>query len=185
MASTSASAPIATESPGGRDRPLPADWSVARARDAYLAENGFTTAGYDEPWTPAALFGIRFRVPNPPRHRWAIMRHDLHHAATGFGTDLRGEVEISAWEARSGLRGLGCYTGWIVLSLALFGLVIAPRRTLAAWRAARGGSSLFRLARLDYESLLAQPLGELRATLGLPRAGLALRPRDLHTDAPR
>jgi hypothetical protein len=75
-------------------RPIGASVRVRDARDAYLAENGFTVEGYEAKWTEASLFGFRFRVPNTPRHRWAIMRHDLHHVATGYGTDLAGEGEI-------------------------------------------------------------------------------------------
>jgi hypothetical protein len=31
---------------------------VRDARDAYLAENGFTLAGYDAAWTEASLLGV-------------------------------------------------------------------------------------------------------------------------------
>ena len=152
-------------------------------RDHYLTENGFSVAGYDEPWTPASLFGVRFRVPNTPRHRRAIMWHDLHHVLTGYGTDLRGEAEISAWECRGGLRPLGLYTGGIVLGLALAGLVVAPRRTLAAWRAGPVGGSLFHETG-GYEQALAGEIGALRRRLGLPEEGLARHARALHADAP-
>ena len=111
-------------------------------RTPYLAENGFTVDAYDSKWTDASFFGIRFRVPNTARHRQAIMMHDLHHVATGYGTDLVGEAEISAWEVRRGLRGVGAYVGAIVIAGATAGLVFAPRRTLRAWRASRPGGSL-------------------------------------------
>jgi hypothetical protein len=166
------------------DRSLPADWSVERGRDAYLAENGFSVAAYDEPWTPVSLWGISFSIPNTPRHRWAIRLHDLHHVATGFGTDLTGEAEISAWEARRGLAALDLYVSSIVSSLAATGLVIAPRRTLRAWNAAVHGTTLFNAKHLDYASLLRLSIGELRNTLGIERGGLASTPRKLHGRAP-
>ena len=106
---------------------LPSSLRVREARDLYLAENGFTVAAYDEPWTQASFFGLSFSVPNTETHRWAIMLHDLHHVATGFGTDLVGEGEISAWEVRGGLGPIGVYVGAIVLGGATFGLAIAPR----------------------------------------------------------
>ena len=59
-----------------RDRPLPAEMLVRDALAAFLAENGYDAADYDAPRTPAKLLGVRFSVPNPPRHRWSIMRHD-------------------------------------------------------------------------------------------------------------
>jgi hypothetical protein len=163
-----------------RQRPLPAELGVEQARDAYLAENGFTLAGYEAPRTEASLLGIAFSVPNTPHHAWAIRLHDLHHVATGFGTDHAGEAEISAWEARRGLRALGLYVGSIVVAGALFGLLVAPRRTLRAWRVSGRARSLFNDDRLSYEALLALSVGELRQQLGLPRDGLATQPRALH-----
>ncbi len=165
-------------------RQWPAHWSVRRARDAYLEENGFTVEGYDDRWTDASFLGIKLKVPNTERHRWAIMRHDLHHVATGYGTDLVGEGEISAWELR-GLRKLGLYVGAIVVSGALLGLLRAPRRTLAAWRAAESAGLLFGGAAADdYEALLDLTVGELRALLGVSEAGVAEHPRALHDYAP-
>src|SRR5262245_23650361 len=117
---------------------------VRAGRDEYLAENGFSVEAYDAKWTPASLFGLTFKVPNTPTHRRAIMWHDLHHVATGYGTDLSGEAEISAWELRRGLAGLDLYVSAIVVGIALSGIVIAPVRTWRAWQAAsRPGGNLF------------------------------------------
>lgn len=167
-----------------RNQPIPASWSVEAGRDAYLRENGFTVGAYDEPRTRASLFGLDFTVPNTPRHRKAIMRHDLHHVATGFGTDVAGEGEVSAWELRRGLRGLDLYVSALVTGLALLGLVVAPRRTLRAWRLSGRGRSLFDDP-TPYEQLLTMSVGELRGTLDIPIDGLAIRPRRLHARAPR
>ena len=108
----------------------------------YLSENGFTLEAYDDPRTTATVYGIPFWVPNTPRHRRGLILHDLHHVATGFGTNLTGEGEISAWELRSGLRGLGWVGGLVILG-ALMGLIVAPLRTLRAWRLAKGAHNLF------------------------------------------
>jgi hypothetical protein len=164
--------------------------SVREARDAYLAENGFTVEAYDAKWTDASFLGIKLRVRNTPRHRLAIMLHDLHHVATGFGTDLAGEGEISVWEARRGLGALGAYVASIVLAGLWLGLLIAPRRAMRAWRGAgRRNSSLFPLCAdpdfaARYDELLGMSVGELRAKLGVPRGGLAEGPRGLHAYAP-
>lgn len=165
--------------------------TVREARDAYLAENGFTVEEYDAKWTKASFFGIRFAVPNTARHRVAIMLHDLHHVATGYGTDLVGEGEISMWEARGGLSALGPYVGGIVASGGLMGLVLAPRRATRAFRKARGAGSLFPLCRLPeadfrarYEALLAMTVAELRSMLQVPTSGVAEGPRKLHAYAP-
>jgi hypothetical protein len=175
-----------TESPGpsSRGAPLPASMTVAEAREAYFAENAFTLASYDEKTTKAEVYGIPFAVPNTDLHRWALILHDLHHVATGFGTNLTGEGEISGWElGAGGMRSLGWVASLVIMG-ALMGLVVAPRRTYTAWKAGRKGRSLFREG-ADPERFLAMTLGELRAELGLPEEGLAALPRGLHWSAPK
>jgi hypothetical protein len=174
----------ATVQSSDRAKPLSSDLRVEHARDHYLRENGFTVAEYDNPTTPASVFGLRFSVPNTPKHRWAIMLHDLHHVATGYGTDLVGEAEISAWELRGGVRCLGLYVGSIVLSGALFGLLFAPRRVLNAFLQGGQARSLFARDDLSYETLLQMSVGELRGELKIPAAGLATYARELHSFAP-
>lgn len=179
-----ATPPMRTPAPAPRGAPLPASLTVAEARDAYLAENDFTLASYDDKVTKAEVYGIPFVVPNTDLHRWALILHDLHHVATGFGTDLTGEGEISGWElGAGGLRSLGWVAG-LVLMGAVMGLVVAPRRTYRAWKAGREGRSLFR-AGADPERFLTMTVGELRAELGLPAEGLAAHPRGLHWGAPK
>jgi hypothetical protein len=106
--------------------------------------------------------------------RRALKLHDLHHVVTGFGTDLAGEAEISAWELRRGLGGLGFYVGAIIVSVALLGLFIGPRRTLRAWRASRSTWSLFQIER-DYEEIVRMSVGELRRELGVPEGDVDSR----------
>lgn len=166
-----------------RERPFPAHWTVREARDAYLHENGFTVDAYDAPFTDAKVLGITFKIPNTKKHRWAIMWHDLHHAVTGYGTDLIGESEISAWEAQRGVQPLGLYVTLIIAGILGVGMVIAPFRTLRAWSAARGDQSLFHEP-VDYETCLDMTLGELRGRLGVPREGIATLTRGLHSAAP-
>ena len=168
-----------------RAAPIPADFTVREGRDAYLLENGFKAEDYDAPRTPASFMGLEFSVPNTPAHRRAIMQHDLHHVATGFGTDPAGEGEISAWEARNGLAPLDAYVRSLVVLGVLGGWMFAPLRTLRAFRAARAGATLFACEDRDYEALLRMSVGELRAKLGVPRAGLARGMRGLHSTAPR
>ena len=173
--------PIAT--PADRSRPLDASLRVRDALDVYLAENGFRIAEYDARWTPASLFGIPFAVPNTAAHRRGIMRHDLHHVATGFGTDLAGEGEISAWEVGGGLRSTGADVASLVLLGAVTGYLLAPRRAREAGRRS-GKRNLFAADEARYAELLEMTLGELRESLGLPREGIASGPRGLHARAP-
>jgi hypothetical protein len=166
-----------------RDFPGPDGLTVRRARDAYLSENGFTLASYDEPWTPVAFFTLPFRIPNTKRHAWALRLHDLHHVATGYGTDQIGEGEISVWELRRGLRPLGLYVALIVIMVASFGCILSPRRMLAAWRAA-GDTNLFVLDP-PYDDLLEFTVKDLRDMLAIPQSGIAaVESRRLHAQAP-
>ena len=166
-----------------RERPYPAEWSVRQGLDAFLLENGYRESDYDLKRTPAMLLGVKFGVPNPPRHRWAIMRHDLHHIATGYGTDMPGEAELAAWELRRGIRPLGLYVGSIVVSGFLSGFFIAPRRMLRAWGLTKNRGDLFHMDDA-YESLLTMTIGGLRESLGLPADGLARGRRGLNALAP-
>jgi hypothetical protein len=164
---------------------LPGGLEVKQGRDRYLAENGFTVAAYDAKWTPASVFGINIAVPNTPNHQRALRWHDLHHVATGYGTDLAGEAEVSAWELRRGLKGLDLYVRAIVISVALLGAVVAPRRTWRAWVAAgRAGENLFARELGKYDATLAMDIATLRAQLGIPPDGLATE-RGLHSAAPK
>ncbi len=167
------------------ETPASPELTVREARNAYLAENGFSLDEYEAKWTKASFVGLRFVVPNTRRHRFAIMLHDLHHVATGYGTDLTGEGEISAWELRQ-VRALGLYVGGIVALGAATGFVLSPRRTIAALRAGRHHAPLFGIVsdERDYAALLDLTVGELRERVGARREGVAERPRRLHAYAP-
>lgn len=152
---------------------LDPETTVRQARDAYLAANGFDTAGYTAPTFALPVFGRTVHLPNPPSRQRAVARHDLHHALTGYGTDYIGEAEIGIWELRA-----GCNTPflWFINSMAvLLGVFLSPTRLLRAWRSAAGARSLY-LDDRDLETLLAMPLGELRAQCGVPREGIAANP---------
>jgi hypothetical protein len=144
---------------------------VREARDRYLAANGFTLDAYAAPFVEGVLFGLRFPFPNIGGLGRALPFHDLHHVALGYGTDLRGEFEICAWELRANARNAPWFVRFVIVEFFVLGLLTSPRRTLAAWRAARGCRTLF-AQRLAYDALLDMTVGELRAHLGVPPDGL-------------
>jgi hypothetical protein len=67
--------------------------------------------------------------------------------------------------------------------VGLVGLVIAPRRTIRAWRSARGQRTLYALGK-SADEVLGSSVEELRGMLGLPPGGQADRPPRLHAGAP-
>jgi len=155
---------------------------VLEGRDRYLAANGFTVDGYTAPTFELNFLGRKVAFKNPPARQRAVPLHDLHHVVTGYGTDFTGEAEIGAWELRAGCNTLFLY--YINGMAALVGLLIAPLRTLRAFRRARSQRSLY-VDDLTYERALAMSVGELRARLGIPEGGQADRPAGIHRDAPR
>jgi hypothetical protein len=155
--------------------------TVREARDRYLAENGFSVESYTETSFELPIFRWKARFPNPPTRRKVIPLHDLHHVATGFGTDYIGEAEIGAYELVAGCNTF--IATWLNGMAAAFGLLIAPVRTVRAGLRARGTRTLY-FARLPYDRALSMSVEDLRAHLGIPREGLADRPRKLHRRAP-
>src|SRR2546423_11750075 len=106
------------------------------------------------------LGAIPIPLPDPGK----LPLHDLHHFATGYGRDLAGEGEISAFELRSG--GAPVFVRLLCVAAIGCAMFVTPRRVIRAWRGARG-------TRTPYPSPipLARPRApspdELVATLGL------------------
>lgn len=166
-----------------RDRPLPASITVREARDAYLAENGFSTDEYTKDTFSLMIFGGLFKLtfPNPPSRKHAIALHDLHHVSTGYGADFIGEGEIGVWELVGGCEALSVYA--LNGAAALLGTILSPRRMLEAHRAARTARALYR-QHFEIDELLSLSLGDLRERLGIPRDGIATTRRAVAATAP-
>lgn len=155
---------------------------VRDALDQYFARNGFTTEAYTAPTVEIPIGPVTVPLPNTEGRKKVVKLHDLHHLATGYGTDLVGEAEIGAWELRAGCVGLAAYV-YNGMAVAM-GLLIAPVRTARAFLDARGATTLYRLG-LDYESAMALEVLELRRRLGVKSEGMATRhPVRLHGKAP-
>lgn len=156
--------------------------TVREALEAFLAENGFSTDAYDAPTVEIPLGPVTVTLPNTEGRKVLVRWHDLHHVATGYGTDMTGEAEIGAWEIRAGCTNLAGYV-YNGMAVAL-GLLIAPIRTVRAFLRGEGTRTLYRVE-LRYEDALEMDIVELRARLGLPAEGVAAGPAKLHTAAPK
>ena len=92
---------------------------------------------------------------------WYIwnMRLLSHNMLNGYPTHMVGELETAAWEMASG--GCGLHVAyWIDRLLVLpIAFMIAPRRSLCAWRSGWQQRNLYRL---DPARLLAMDLDEVR-----------------------
>jgi len=145
---------------------------LRQAREQFFAANNFRVEDYSAPTYTVKILGVPLRFPNTKAHQWATPLHDLHHILTGYRPDWIGEAEIGAWELRAGCKTLVVY--WLDLSGVVIGMLLSPRRVWRAFRAARGCRTLYRDPALC-ESLLQMTVGEARAALGIPAAGLDRR----------
>ena len=120
------------------------DSSVAAARAAFFRDNGFPAdGGYDDDFAEAEFGPVRYRVPNSKARGDALRVHDLHHLATGYPTDWRGEAEISAWEL-GGRLGVRYPYAWITVLFGIFtGLVGHLPATFRAFRRGRRSKNLY------------------------------------------
>jgi hypothetical protein len=148
----------------------PDELDMASARARYFEHNGFGKhGGYDEPWVSFALGPVPVRIPNTRERVRAVRYHDLHHIVTGYDTTPIGEFEISAWEIAAGCRGFGA--AWLLnLAGIAGGLLRAPRRTFRAFVRGRHSHTLYGE---DYESLLLERVGNVRARTGADTASSA------------
>ncbi|MCU1279594.1 MAG: hypothetical protein JWM53_3140 [bacterium] len=153
------------------------DDTLAHARDDYFRANQFgDDGGYGAAWVDFKLGPIPMPFPNTPSRKRAVRFHDLHHALTGYATDVRGEFEISAWEIGSGCADH--VAAWqLNLSGMVGGLFVIPRRT---WRAFLRGRQSRNLYRASYDAaLLARRVADVRRELGLEAPLLPARPGDV------
>jgi hypothetical protein len=139
--------------------------TLAHARDDYFRVNQFgADGGYSAAWVDFKLGPIPVPFPNTASRKRAVRFHDLHHALTGYATDVRGEFEISAWEIASGCADH--LAAWqLNLSGLAGGLFAAPRRTFRAFVRGRHSGNLYR-SHYD-EALLGRRVAEVRRELGL------------------
>jgi hypothetical protein len=156
--------------------------TVREARNRYLADNGFSLEMYAHKTFEVPVGPFTLSLPNPPSRQAAVAAHDLHHVLTGYGTDLRGEVEVSCWELRAGV-GRSPLIWWIVGSAVLAGLLRFPRLSWRALKRARGARSLLR-PDTNLDDLLPLSVACARERLGVPEDGVAERPAKLNPRAP-
>jgi len=88
---------------------------------------------YDDKWIRYAVAGKRIPIFPLRPFKDSMAIHDAHHLLTGYGGDLKGEVEVAAWELASG----GCGKHWFMwfdrFSL-VFGILFFPKAFFAAWK---------------------------------------------------
>lgn len=140
------------------------DLTVGEALARYHRDNGFLGDATTAETLQARVFGHTVNLPNPEFQRHLLARHDLHHVVTGYGTDLRGEAEMGAFELGA---GPGHWFVWLNNGAALMLGALCPVRTARAFVRGLKARSLYR-DDTRYEELLEMRLSDLRARLRVP-----------------
>jgi len=146
-------------------RSLP-EGSVGQAYLAFIEERNLSAYGLAGESRKVADTEIEAAHP----YAWYARRlrdvHDIWHVLTGYRTDALGEACVVAFslpQTRS--SGFGLIATGIAVQFARARTGYPCARAVAqAWR--RGGRAAW-LPGLDYEALLAEPLDQARARLGL------------------
>ena len=137
------------------------DTTVRQAREQYFAENNFgVDGGYSLKWTPLKFGPFTIRIFNSRARKRAVPLHDLHHIATGYPTTPRGEAQIAIWELAAGTYDMW-FAFFINIPALIYGFLLWPRSSVAAWRRGRQSKSLYH--REFGDDLLEMSVNELCA----------------------
>jgi len=135
--------------------------TVRKAREKYFTENNFgEDGGYGRKWVPLKFGMFTLMLYNSRARRRAVPLHDLHHIATGYPTSPKGEAQIAIWELSAGTHDMW-FAFFINLPALMYGFVLWPKDSLAAWRRGRRSHSLY--CREFDEGLLELTVHELRS----------------------
>ena len=99
--------------------------------------------GMNDRWVKLRFGKFYIPIPNTASRKKALIFHDIHHIATGYKSNWKGECEIGAWEVST---GCGTYTAAWVLDLGVFalGLLIFPVATFKAFVRGRRTCNFYR-----------------------------------------
>jgi hypothetical protein len=124
--------------------------------------------GMSDKWVKLRFGRFYIPFPNTASRKKALMFHDIHHIATGYESNWKGESEIGAWEVST---GCGSYTAAWVLDLGVFalGLLIFPKATFNAFVRGRRTLNLYRNT-YTRTQLMDMEIGEVQAILKLDSA---------------
>ncbi len=139
--------------------------TLREALIAHLTEKGIRSSDdppeklYRDDWFRFYVAHRSFRLVKLGTALRSVAVHDAHHLITGYGTDMRGEAELTAWELASG----GCGRHWVMWIDRLFAIpILVPFYPRASLRAIRRGLKERNLYRVDFEEALSADFDEVR-----------------------
>jgi hypothetical protein len=142
----------------------PPDQVVKEAMESYFKANNLgEDGGLNKMWAKIKVGKIYLPLLNIPARKKVLVLHDIHHIATGYAGDWKGEVSISAWEIST-----GCGKYWVAWVLDLWamaiGLFIYPKDTFKAFIRGRRTRNLYKNT-ISKETALSMKINELRELL--------------------
>lgn len=139
--------------------------TVGEALEEFYAKEGLDGRALNDFWVFANFPWIKVPYPNFKPRRDMMYLHDSHHLLKGFDTSFAGEGEVAAFELASGFP-LKYWIGYLYAPFSfVIGLLVAPRRTLNAFRLGLGRKNAcdLDLAKAEFLSL---PVTEFKTRLG-------------------
>ena len=139
--------------------------ALREALTDYLTEKGIRSSEdppdklYKDDWFRFYVGHRSFRFLKLGSAIHSVAVHDAHHLITGYGTDMRGEAELTGWELASG----GCGRHWVMWIDRLIAIptlmLFFPRASL---RAIQRGWKERNLYQVDFEEALSTEFDEVR-----------------------
>jgi hypothetical protein len=140
--------------------------TIQEALDQFFEKNNLgKDGGLNKNWAWLKLGRFYIPFPNPDSRKKALVLHDIHHIATGYESNWRGEVAIGAWEIST---GCGSYSAAWVLDLGAFalGLFLFPKIVYHAFVRGQHTLNLYK-NKVDKNAILQMQVSEVQAMLRL------------------
>ena len=149
--------------------------TLREALTVYLTDKGIRDEDdppeqlYKDDWFRFYIGHRSFRILRLGGAIRSIAVHDAHHLLTGYGTDMRGEAELTGWELASG----GCGRHWIMWIDRIIAIptlmLFFPRASLRAIQRGRNERNLYRIdfdeaQRMEFEEVRRRVTGPTRAS---------------------
>jgi hypothetical protein len=143
---------------------MDSDQTVKEWVAAFYREKMFSDDAEKVHWISIKLGPIKIPFLNLRQRREAIYLHDLNHLLTNYDTTWTGEGEIAAWELASGFPKK-YWIGYVYPPMTfLIGLIIAPRKTVTAFKKGIGKNNIYKL-QLERVELEQMKISDLKKAL--------------------
>lgn len=133
-------------------------------KEFYKNYNLGDDGGVNDPFVRIEIFkNTAIYFPNFEARKKAVLKHDIHHLATGYTSILKGETEISAWELSS-----GCFNYFAAFLINLHGMMLGVpfniRGIFKAFKRGRKTTNLYK-TKFSNKEILDMKVSEIKRML--------------------